>query len=167
MVSRCSTNLCYNLLLLPPLRHRIPTGFKSISPGLAVRAGRRGAPTLGNRSLNSSTLKELNQIHCRTDATPSELSAIQSPTQRSPMASVNAGLNDTTPLELVGRSCCSALGLGDGVPSPYRKNSVALSAYSSTRERCRQLPSLCAIIALKTKGMVRKEAAKMQKPQPV
>jgi hypothetical protein len=30
-------------------RPRIPTGFKSISPGLAFRAGRQGAPTLGNR----------------------------------------------------------------------------------------------------------------------
>jgi hypothetical protein len=60
----------------------------------------RAATTLGNRSPNSSTLKELNQIHRRTDATPSELSAIQSFTRRSPMASANAGLNDSTPTEL-------------------------------------------------------------------
>jgi hypothetical protein len=45
---------------------RIPTECKSISPRLAIRAGRRGTPTLENRPQNSSTLKELNQIHRRT-----------------------------------------------------------------------------------------------------
>jgi hypothetical protein len=62
--------------------------------------GSRAATILGNRSQNSSTLKELNQIHRRTDATPSELFAIRSLTRRSPIASANAGLNDSTRLEL-------------------------------------------------------------------
>jgi hypothetical protein len=42
----------------------------------------------------------LNQIHRRTDATPSELFAIESLTRRSPIPSANAGLNDSTPFEL-------------------------------------------------------------------
>ena len=55
---------------------------------------------MGNRSPNSSTLKELNQIHRRTNATPSELSSFCPFTQRSPAASANAGLNATTALRL-------------------------------------------------------------------
>jgi hypothetical protein len=39
------------------------------APGWRSAPDRRGAPTLGNRSPNSSTLKELNQIHRRTDST--------------------------------------------------------------------------------------------------
>ena len=118
-------------------RPQIPTGFKSISPGLAVRAGRQSvpdgppAPTLGNRSQNSSTLKALNQIppphrcnswtRSRPLARPlrafgfaeflsqfpkllkSEFFSFCQFTQRSPTPSVNAGLNAATALRLVRR----------------------------------------------------------------
>ena len=56
--------------------------------------------TLGNRPTNSSTLKGLHPIRRYSDTTPSELFSFCTFTQRSPTASVNAGLNDTTPLEL-------------------------------------------------------------------
>jgi hypothetical protein len=46
-------------------------------------------------------LRTATKIHRRPDATPSELFVIQSLTRRSPIASANAGLNDSTPLELV------------------------------------------------------------------
>jgi hypothetical protein len=49
---------------------------------------------------NSPTLKASHQIRRRPDATPSELFSFYPFTQRSPTASVNAGLNDSTPLEL-------------------------------------------------------------------
>ena len=88
-----------------------PNGIQSSAQGW------RAATTLGNRFPNSSTLKELNQIHRRTDTTPSELFVIQSLTRRSPIASANAGLNDLTPLELV---CCAA------APQVWRTSRFAL-----------------------------------------
>jgi len=76
--------------------------------GIQIHQPRVGATRLPWETVptNSSTLKELNQIHHRTDATPSDLFAIQSPTQRSPIASANVGLNDSTPLELVLADTC-------------------------------------------------------------
>jgi hypothetical protein len=49
-----------------------------------------------------TSLNRLNQFHQRADATRSELCLSLPPTtQRSPISSANAGLNDTTPMELV------------------------------------------------------------------
>jgi len=45
-----------------------------------------------------STLKELDQVFRRPDTTLSELLSFPLTTQRSPISSANAGLNDSAPL---------------------------------------------------------------------
>ena len=84
------------------LRPRIPTG--SAQGSLSVPAGAQRLPW-ETVPTNSSTLKALHQIHRRRIApTPSELSSFCPFTQRSPTASVNAGLNAATALRLVRRA---------------------------------------------------------------
>ena len=76
--------------------HRLPkyNGGCSVHRNISqrstfIRADRRSvpdgppSPAPGNRSPNSSTLKALNQIHRRTDTTPSELFSFSFVTQRS------------------------------------------------------------------------------------
>jgi hypothetical protein len=98
------------------------------APGWRSAPDRRGAPTLGSRSPNSSTLKELNQIHRRPDATPSELFSFCPFTQRRRWRT-NAGLNDATALRLE-RGCVPQSGISRSTfANPRRKIFSTASAH--------------------------------------
>ena len=87
------------------LRPRIPTG--SAQGSLSVPAGAQRLPW-ETVPTNSSTLKALHPIRHHLATTPSELFSFCPFTQRSPTASVNAGLDAATALRLVGRRCRAA-----------------------------------------------------------
>ena len=119
--------ICESFLQRDRRKNAVPTGFKSISPRLAVRAGQARSAYPGKpfpKFINSegvashSTANHANHAKIKTRfsfvylayfavhsaSTPSELFSFCPFTQRSPTASVNAGLKAATALRLVRRA---------------------------------------------------------------